>query len=347
MVRILALLLTILIGPVLAGCDLIAPKTEQYVLRGQVMGTTYMVKALDARGKVDKERLYNDIKASLDEATNIFSNWEEESELSLFNASPSTRWQDISDPFSEVMIEAIRIHHLSDGRFDVTLAPLIDLWGFGPNDDERLPNDLEVSEALKQVGQSELLEFRHKNGEQPAALRKRKGTVTINLSAIAKGYGADLIARKLESHGFENFLIEIGGDLLTRGVNDNGTPWRVGIEKPDVEGRSVQLVVSVKDMGMATSGDYRNFVMEQGKRLSHILDPRTGRPVEHNLTSVTVLADSGMRADGLATALLVLGEKEGRAVAEKENIAAYFITRNGDGYQTSSSSAFDRLMAQK
>ncbi|SNZ06500.1 FAD:protein FMN transferase [Cohaesibacter gelatinilyticus] len=347
MVRYLTMFLMLATGSLLTGCDLIAPKTEQYLLRGQVMGTTYMVKALDARGKVDKERLYNDIKSSLDEATNIFSNWEKESELSRFNASPSTRWQDISDPFSEVMVEAMRIHHLSDGRFDVTLAPLIDLWGFGPNDDERLPGDLEVNEALKQVGQDELLEFRSQNGMQSASLRKRKGTVTINLSAIAKGYGADLIARKLESHGIENFLIEIGGDLLARGMNERGESWRVGIEKPNIEGGSVQLVVSVKDMGMATSGDYRNFVMKGGKRLSHILDPRTGRPVDHNLTSVTVLADSGMRADGLATALLVLGEKEGLAVAERENIAAYFITRNEDGYQTSSSGAFDRLMAQK
>ncbi|MCV6575782.1 MAG: FAD:protein FMN transferase [Cohaesibacter sp.] len=343
----LSVCLVVIFGSVIGGCDLIAPQNKQYVLRGYVMGTSYMVKAIDAKDKIDKEGLYNDIKASLDEATKTFSNWEEDSEVSLFNASPSTRPRPISMSFSHVLSEAMRIHALSDGHFDITLAPLIDLWGFGPNDDERLPTDLDITEALKQVGQARFLEHQVAKLDQPATLRKRKGTVSVNFSAIAKGYGADLIARRLTRHGIDNFLIEIGGDLLTRGVNERGEAWRVGIEKPDPEGRSVHLVVPVSNLGMATSGDYRNFVKKDGKRLSHILDPGTGRPVEHDLTSVTILADSAMRADGLATALLVMGEEQGRALAEREKIAAYFIRRTHDGYVTSSSSAFDRLMEEK
>lgn len=342
--RFISLFAVFCITILLGGCDLIAPQTDHYVLRGTTMGTSYSIKALESEGKINKEQLYLDIKAALDEATGTFSNWEEDSALSRFNKSPSTRWQEISPAFAQVMAEASSIHHLSGGAFDVTLAPLIDLWGFGPNDDETLPTDLQIREALKQVGQSDLLEVRPAKDGQSAALRKRKGTVTVNLSAIAKGYGADLIARSLEKHGFENYLVEIGGDLLTRGVNEQGEPWRVGVEKPDALGRSVQLIVPVRDMGLATSGDYRNYIEKDGKRLSHILDPKTGRPVTHDLASVTILAKSGMRADGLATALLVLGEEAGRKLATEHGIAAYFIRRTADGFVTSSSPAFDALM---
>ena len=337
--------LLIAVGLFLSGCDLLAEQTDQYVLRGNTMGTSYTIKALHARNKVDEEALYNDIKATLDEANDKLNNWTDDSEISRFNASPSTRWIPISETFHEVLVEAMRIHDQSGGRFDITLSPLIDMWGFGPEDNPSLPTEKEIAGALNHVGQSDLLEVK----DSPPALRKTKGPVSINLGAIAKGYSADLIARSLEKHGISNYLVEIGGDLITKGLNEQGVPWRVGIEKPDERGRSVQLVVSVRDMGMATSGDYRNFFLdEEGRRMSHIIDPVTGRPVTHRLASVTVLADNGMRADGLATALLVLGEPEGRALAEKLNISAYFITRDeAGGFVTSSSSAFDDLMAEK
>lgn len=327
----------------LSGCDLLSEETDQYVLRGRTMGTTYTIKALHARGKVDQEALYLDIKAALDDASDKFSNWQDESEISRFNNSPSTNWHPISAPFFEVLQESQRIHHQSGGRFDITLSPLIDLWGFGPNDDEKLPSAVEISGALTHVGQSDLLEVK----DNPPSVRKKRGPVSITLSAIAKGYGADLIARGLEKHGITDYLVEIGGDLLARGVNEYGVPWRIGIEKPDVSGRSVQLVVAVRNMGMATSGDYRNFIEADGKRLSHIIDPVTGHPVTHNLASVTVLAKSGMRADGMATALLVLGLDKGLALAEELKIPAYFITRKEDGFATKSSSAFDALMDKK
>ena len=324
----------------LSGCDLLAEQKDEYVLRGNTMGTSYTIKALQARGKVDEEELYNDIKATLDAANDELNNWTDDSEISRFNHSSSTAWQPISAPFHEVLKEAMRIHAESGGRFDITLAPLIDMWGFGPGSLDSRPSDVEVAAALANVGQSDLLELQ----DEPPMLRKTKAPVEINLGAIAKGYSADLIGRTLEKHGISDYLVEIGGDLMTHGVNDYGVPWRVGIEKPDERGRSVQLIMSVSDMGMATSGDYRNFYLDdEGRRMSHIIDPVTGRPVTHTLASVTVLADSGMRADGLATALLVLGEEEGRALANKLNIPAYFIKREGDGFVTSSSKAFDAL----
>ena len=340
--RSISALLLILISMALAGCDLFGEESDQYVLRGNTMGTSYTIKALHARGKVDREALYNDIKTTLDGANEKLNNWDKDSEISQFNTSPSTNWQDLSDPFYEVLVEANRIHAESSGRFDITLSPLIDMWGFGPEDNEDLPTETEIAGALANVGQADLLEVK----DSPPALRKKRGPVSINLGAIAKGYSADLIARTLEKHGITDYLVEIGGDLIARGVNQIGVPWRVGIEKPDEAGRSVQLVVSVTDMGMATSGDYRNYILdEDGRRMSHIIDPVTGRPVTHNLASVSVLAESGMRADGLATAFLVLGEQEGRALADKLNVPAYFIMRAEEGFKTSSSKAFAALMA--
>lgn len=339
--RILSILIAILGSLAISGCDLLAEQTDQYVLRGNTMGTSYTIKALHARGKIDEEALYNDIKATLDEANDKLNNWTDDSEISLFNTSPSTNWTEISSTFMEVLLEAQTIHEESGGRFDVTLSPLIDMWGFGPEDNKVLPTKVEIESALANVGQGDLLELK----AEPPMLRKRRGPVSVNLGAIAKGYSADLIARTLEKHGISDYLVEIGGDLIARGVNEMGVSWRVGIEKPNEIGRAVQLIVSVKDMGMATSGDYRNYFLDdEGRRLSHIIDPVTGRPVTHNLASVTVLAPNGMRADGMATALLVLGQKDGLALANKLNIPAYFITREKEGFATSSSKAFADLM---
>ena len=342
--RLVSLLAFVFIGLFASGCDLLTEQSDQYVLRGNTMGTSYQIKALHARGKVDQEALYNDIKATLDAANEKLNNWDDESEISLFNASPSTNWLGISETLHEVLVESQRIHAESNGRFDITLSPLIDMWGFGPADNDSLPTKVQIDSALAHVGQSDLLELQ----DSPKQLRKKRGPVSITLGAIAKGYSADLIARTLEKHGITDYLVEIGGDLIAHGVNEFGVPWRVGIEKPDERGRSVQLIVSVRDMGMATSGDYRNFFLdEEGRRRSHIIDPVTGQPVTHNLASVSVLADNGMRADGLATALLVLGPQDGLALANKLDIPAYFITRHEGGFDISSSKAFAELMAKQ
>ena len=327
----------------LAGCDLLpSKKSDEYQLRGNTMGTSYTIKALNVRGKVDDETLYNDIKKTLDEANEALSNWKDESEISIFNNSSSTDWLSTSDRFHEVLAEAQVIHKLSGGRFDITVSPLVDLWGFGPADNKNPPTKEQIAEAMANVGQTELLEVK----DNPPMVRKNKPGVTITLGAIAKGYSADLISRTLAKHGITNYLVEIGGDLMVHGLNEMGEPWQIGVEKPDEAGRSVQLVLPVRDMGIATSGDYRNFYFnDEGQRISHIIDPTTGKPVTHNLASVTVLAPNGMRADGWATALLVLGEKEGRALADKLDIPAYFIRREKSGFVTSSSKAFDALMA--
>jgi thiamine biosynthesis lipoprotein len=180
--------------------------------------------------------------------------------------------------------------------------------------------------------------------QEAGTLAKSEPGVGINLSAIAKGYGIDAVAETLRDAGIENYLVEIGGDLVSKGQNDKGETWQIGIEKPQAGSQSLQLIVSLDDRGMASSGDYKNYFEQDGVRYSHIIDPTTGRPITHRTTSVTVLAENAMMADAWATAMLALGQEKGMQLAEEHKLAVYFISRDvtggDDAYITSHSSAF-------
>ncbi len=322
-----------------AGCDSSPVDLPLMEVGGETMGTTYIVKVVSPPPALTEQRLGSMVATALSEVNQRLSNWISDSEVSRFNASASTMPVPISTDFLNVMTESFEIHRATGGRFDVTVAPLINLWGFGPRDENApIPSQGAVNTALEQVGMARHLSLDSKG------LRKLRPDVSVNLSAIAKGYGVDRVAQALVLAGVENYLVEIGGDLATQGHNAAGAPWRVGIEKPQAHGREIQLVVSVSGLGMATSGDYRNFVMHEGKRFSHIIDPVTGRPITHGLASVTVLAETGTRADGWATALLVMGDTAGLKVADSLGIAAYFIVRQDDGFVTMRSKAFDERL---
>ncbi|KZL05112.1 Thiamine biosynthesis lipoprotein ApbE precursor [Pseudovibrio axinellae] len=313
---------------------------EEIVLHGKTMGTTYNIKAIKGSSSVTKQELQKQVDDALLGVNKAMSNWDKNSEISRFNRSESTAWTPISRDFGIVMQEALRIHNLTGGYFDVTLAPIIELWGFGTKQDTPpQPSQREIREALESVGMSTMIEFEI----DPPALRKVNTDTTVNLSAIAKGFGIDKVASVLEQDGINDYLVEIGGDLVTKGNNSKGEPWVVGIEKPDSSTRAVQQVVRVSNKGLATSGDYRIYKEINGKRFSHIIDAATGRPVTHKLASVTVIADNATRADGLATALLAMGDKRGMALAEREGIAAFFIVRDNDRFITRSSSAFRKI----
>ena len=322
----------------LVGCNFSEPAQQTVTISGKTMGTTYNVKYLADPEKVDAEKLKGKIEETLSAVNKALSNWDKTSEISNFNNEQSTDWYAVSPGFVEVMEEADRISRLSGGRFDVTLAPLINIWGFGPKNEKPDPTETEIRNALQNVGM-ELVEVR----QSPPALKKVKPAVTINLSAIAKGYGVDKVAETLSDAGLTDYLVEIGGDLLTKGKNAEGKLWQIGIEKPDTANRSVHTVVPVEDAGMATSGDYRNYVEKDGVRLSHIIDPVTGRPITHNLASVTVIAENAMIADGMATALFVMGAEDGLKMADKEGIAAFFIVRDGEGFSELESDTYKNL----
>lgn len=326
-----------------SGC-LFDKEPEVIRLSGQTMGTTYNVTAIGE--DLDEEALAKAVEDTLAAVNAKMSNWDENSEVSKFSASDSTDPIAVSAEFAQVIAAANEVHEKSGGKFDVTLGPLIELWGFGPRKPEDpVPSEEEIAAALDRVGQAEMLSLDRKVG----TLTKSDGSVGINLSAIAKGYGIDAVAETLRAAGIEDYMVEIGGDLVTRGENDKGEAWRIGIEKPESGSQTVQLVVPVSDLGMATSGDYRNFFEQDGVRYSHIIDPTTGRPITHRTTSVTVLADSAMMADAWATAMLALGQEEGLKIAEANDLAAFFISRDVTGgeeaYITVHSSAFKDVLA--
>jgi thiamine biosynthesis lipoprotein len=250
----------------------------------------------------------------------------ETSTLSIFNQSNTQDWEEIPVDLYTVIEESLRINKLSNRAFDVTIGPVVNLWGFGPKARlEIVPEELTIKQALDSVG-SQYIHLR----KEPYAIKKDRPNLYIDLSAIAKGYAVDVIADYLDELSISNYMVEIGGEIKTRGINPDNKIWHIGIEKPLADQRSVQTVITLNNTAMATSGDYRNYFEENGKRYSHTIDPSTGKPITHKLASVTVLHPSAMTADAMATALLVLGSEHGFNLALKENLAALFIVRDKD-----------------
>ena len=321
-----------------SGC-LFDKDPEVVRLSGDTMGTTFNVTAIGV--DLDEQALAQSVEQTLADVNAKMSNWDPNSEVSVFSASDSTNPVEVSAEFATVISAAADVHEKSGGTFDITLGPLIELWGFGPRKPEDpVPTDADIQAALDSVGQARLLDLDAEAG----TLAKSDAGVGINLSAIAKGYGIDAVAAVLDQAGIEDYMVEIGGDLVTKGHNGRGEAWRIGIEKPQPGEQAIQLIVQMDDRGMATSGDYKNFFEQDGVRYSHIIDPTTGRPVTHRTTSVTVLAENAMLADAWATAMLALGQEKGLKLAEEHKLAVYFISRDvtggEDAYITVHSSAF-------
>lgn len=322
----------------LAGC-LPEKAPEIFRLSGETMGTTFNVTVVAPPVGATEDGLLSGINAVLTEVNGKMSNWDPASEVSLFNAEKSSDPVQISSEFAFVMAAANKVHAMSDSKFDVTLAPLINLWGFGPKiPGDPVPSDEEIATALQFVGQSDMLAL------TATTLQKASPEVTVNLSAIAKGYGVDRIAGYLHEEGIDRYLVEIGGDLVAHGLNDQDKAWTIGIERPDGSSGTVKQIVSLPDRGLATSGDYRNYFEQDGQRYSHIIDPTTGRPVTHKTASVTVVAEDAMMADALATAFFVVGQEAGMKIAETNDMAVFFIQRDGTDFVTSSSGAFQALI---
>lgn len=302
---------------------LAACKFGSEVLRisGATMGTSYNVVAVDPTGRLGE----GDVQAAIDDAladVNLqMSNWDPHSEISRFNAQRGTEAVAISPALGEVMHAAEVVHAASGGRFDTTIGPLIELWGFGAPGAMKTPAETEIVAAQTRSGHANTLQV----GE--GAMRKVRPDTQVYLAAIGKGFGADQVGRALKGLGITDYMVEIGGDLYAAGRNPDGQPWQIGIETPAENQRGVMKVVGVSNLGLASSGDYRNFYEQGGQRYSHIVDPRTGRPVTHNTASATVLAENAMLADAWATALHTMGREEGLALAEEKDIAVLFAER--------------------
>ncbi len=297
---------------------------------GHTMGTTYRILAR-CPDNLDADR----IDAVLASVNASMSNWDDDSEISRFNASPVGRWSTLSPPLAEVIRTALMLSEMSDGAFDVSVGALVDVWGFGPTPARRWPDGVELEAARARTG------FRYL---ELAGNRLRKTLdVSIDLSALAKGYGVDALAAVVEERGCADYLVEIGGEIRVRGKNRGGRPWRLGIEVPDGSG-SAHRLVELKEGAVATSGDYRNFFERDGTRYSHTIDVRLGAPVTHALASVTVVHASAMWADGYATAIAVLGPEAGLELAESEDLAAYLLVRRDDGLESRATASMASLL---
>ncbi|MEM7073963.1 MAG: FAD:protein FMN transferase [Pseudomonadota bacterium] len=337
-------ILVVIAAFVLSGCW---SQTTRIELQGETMGTTFSIVAIDRTGAMDPAAVRTAVELTLKEVNAAMSNWDPESEVSRFNDS-GTHPVAISPELAEIMQTANAVHVASQGAFDVTLGPLIALWGFGHDTpDGRVPDLEDIKQAQSIIGQSDVLKLTR----MPDTLQKSDERVSVHLAAIAKGYGIDRIAGTLQDLGLRDYMVEIGGDLVTAGLNDRDTFWRIGIERPDPTDKRVEDVIPISDQGMATSGDYRNYFEQDGVRYAHILDATTGHPITHTTASVTVLADSAMLADAWATALLALGAERGLPVAEKNNLAVFFIVRDTrileTSFSTIASSRFEEVLARE
>ena len=299
------------------------------------MGTVYRVTVPRPLPVADSE-LLSAVRTQLERVDSLMSTYREDSELSALNRHDSIDAFPVSAETYAVLAEANAVSRATSGAFDITVGPLVDAWGFGPSGTTG-PSDPDlIARLMKTTGWQELT-----LDESSQTVRKSSPDVRCDLSAIAKGYAVDQISRAIEGLGCVDYMVDVGGEVRVAGLNADGEPWRIGIERPDAAGRVVHRILQLKDTGVATSGDYRNFRVEDGRRLSHVLDPRIGRPVETGVASATVLHDSTMRADAFATALLVLGERDGIAVAEREGLAVLLLLRDGQGgFREATSSLF-------
>jgi thiamine biosynthesis lipoprotein len=326
-------------GLLLAACT--RPPSPE-TLRGDTMGTTYSVQVTRLPDGVSRVDLQSAIEAVLDETNRIFSTYDPDSEVSRFNARQETSPVGVSVQLGSLVAVSEEIGAATGGAFDITVAPLVRAWGFGAGSavDGAAPGPGELATLRASVGRDKLLLV-----DDGRALRKLVPTLQLDFDGIAPGRAVDGIAERFAALGVHDYLVEIGGEVRARGQSPAGRAWRVAVEVPLAGERKPYALVELDGLAVSTSGDYRDFRIVDGHRVSHTIDPRTGAPVTHGLASVCVVHPSAAYADAYATALMVLGPEEGLATASRLGLAALLIERAGDGkdFTERTTPAFDRL----
>ena len=313
---------------------------EWPVIQGKTMGTDYSVIYDPAATRIVWKRLKDQIDDLLSNINNSMSTYIDDSELSLLNQVNMQIPIVISDELFHVINSAQQVSEITGGAFDITVGPLVNLWGFGPNPSQRsVPSDEDIQFVQQHVGFKKLI-----LDEPTSSITKTNSMMYIDLSGIAKGYAVDRIARHLDSLNITSYLVDIGGELVGRGKNQNNEPWRIGIEKPELLSREVQRIATLDNMAMATSGDYRNYFEKNGVRYSHTIDPTTGKPITHRLASVTVLHQQCMLADAYATAFQVMGPDRSLALANQLNLPLYMIVKSKDGFEERYNDVFKQYL---
>lgn len=335
--HLLSISLLIGCGGLLSACGPANQNQSAVVISGKTMGTYYRVSMVG----LDKSRepeLRQQIEAQLKEDDHQLSTYKDDSVLSRFNQYKGTDPQPISSGMADAIITALRIGHKTDNEMDITVGPLVNLWGFGPTKEPvKMPNQQQIDAARSEIGLQHIKVIQQVNGD---FLQKDMPNMYIDLSTVGEGYATDHLARLVEGNGISDYLVSVGGAVVSRGRNPEGKPWQVAIQKPTDKEDAVEAIVDLQGMCISTSGSYRNYYELDGKRLSHIIDPATGRPITHKLVSATVIASTALEADGWDTGLMVLGTKKALALAEKEHLAVYLITKEPNGFKVSMTPQF-------
>lgn len=314
----------------LAGCEFQNQASQQrhmFVLSGPMMGSDYRITVV-TKTVVDQQLIHQQVLAAMNSVNESMSTYLASSEINTINAALAGQEITLSAQLSSVLKEAMRVSQITEGAFDITVAPVVDLWGFGPAGAiNQQPSTNEIKELSDWVGYQKIV-------LRDNTLLKQHSKTRVDLSAIAKGYAVDRVAQTLERNGVHDYLINIGGELRAAGRNVDDLVWRVGIEKPEMMG-GIQQIINLDNMAVATSGDYLNFVVFDEQRYSHTIDPKTLSPVLHKLALVSVIHQNASSADALATAMMVMGEEQAFEFAQQQNLAAFLVVRDqhGDGVQ--------------
>ncbi|MCS3835974.1 thiamine biosynthesis lipoprotein [Pseudomonas sp. JAI111] len=307
---------------------------------GPTMGSTYSIKYVRHAGLPAPNAVQAQVEKILAEVDQQLSTYRSDSDIERFNDLPANRCQKMPAPILKLIRVGEQLSEQSEGAYDLTVEPLLNLWGFGPQArEEKVPTVQALADVRQRVGYQHLRIDRDQLCKDAA--------VEVDFNSIAAGYAVDTIAAKLEAMGIHDYLAEATGELKASGKKLDGSPWKIALEEPRDDQQVAQKIIAVDGYGLSTSGDYRNYFQQGGRRYSHTFDARTGAPVSHTLASVTVINPSALMADGLSTLLLILGPERGWDYAEKHDIGAFFVIRADTGFVTRSNQAFERLSAGK
>ena len=331
----------------IAGCDKAdtSPKSAgTTVLEGKTMGTSWRVSVVG----LDESRrlpLEQKIQAQLNADDQLLSTWKPDSALMRFNQARTTAPWPVNEAMADIVTEALRIGDKTAGAMDITVGPLVNLWGFGPDKQPiKTPSAAQIEDARTRTGLQHLTVINTASGQY---LQKDLPDLFVDLSTVGEGYAADHLARLMEQEGLSRYLVSVGGALVSRGMNASGQPWRVAIQKPTDRENAVEAIVDINGHGISTSGSYRNYYELDGKRISHVIDPQSGRPITHTLVSVTVIAPTALEADGWDTGLMVLGREKAQQVAREQGLAVYMISKEGDSFSHWMSPQFAAFLQDK
>ncbi len=295
-------------------------KAETYIqIEGNTMGTTYHIKYIDDK-KINYKSEIDDLLIDFNQSLSTYIS---DSEISRFNQSESIIFK--NDYFLPVLTKAKEVYELSNGAFDPTVMPLVNAWGFGFKNSDNI-DSTDIDSLMQFVG------FEHIIFNE-SSLKKDTGGVMLDFSAIAKGYGVDLIGQYLEERGIKNYMVEIGGEVRCRGKNNKNSIWLIGIDNPkyNEDGKSLKATVKLENLSLATSGNYRNFYVKEGVKYAHTINPVTGFPVDHTLLSASVFSEDCMTADAYATAFMVMGTEESIELSQELDMMIYLVYSDENG----------------